>query len=92
VVVDRGLFHLLPVDRRADFVREVTRLVKPGGVALVIAHQHPAPKDAATFGFSPDELARAFAPAFHFEGSQSFELSGAPAWLVTLRNRPATQT
>ncbi|MFT3836280.1 MAG: flavoprotein [Myxococcaceae bacterium] len=89
VVVDRGLFHLLPPDRRASYLREVSRLTKPGGVLLLIAHQHPAPKDAATFGFTVEQLRALFEPPFQLESSKTLTLSGAPASLVALKRAAA---
>jgi SAM-dependent methyltransferase len=84
-LIDRGLFHLLPPDRRADCLRELGRLTKPGGVVLLITHQHPAPTDAATHGFTIDQLRALFEPPFHLESNSPLSLSGAPALLTRWR-------
>jgi len=87
VAIDRGLLHLLPPDRRADYLRELSRLIKPGGVLLLIAHVHPAPKETATHGFTRADLENTLGAAFELAEPTRMQLSGADAWLAKAVHR-----
>jgi 3-polyprenyl-4-hydroxybenzoate decarboxylase len=72
VVVDRGLFHVLPRDRQADYVAAVRGLVRPGGHLVLKAHAEDEPTDHGTQRLSRDDVLRLFGDAFevvHVEAS-----------------------
>jgi SAM-dependent methyltransferase len=86
VVVDRGLLHCLPRDRRAAYAAGVTRLVPPGGALLVVAHE-----PGTALGTQPvtaGEL-RALLPAFELVRALPTALAGAAAQLFELERRGA---
>jgi hypothetical protein len=39
LVFDRGCFHVIPVERRTEYVRALARLAAPRGTVII----HPAP-------------------------------------------------
>ncbi len=82
VIVDRGLLHLLAPERRDEYLREVARLLRPGGVLLLVAHAHPAPTAAASHGFTRVEIEQTLGAALEVTGVTRVELAGAAAWLV----------
>jgi SAM-dependent methyltransferase/3-polyprenyl-4-hydroxybenzoate decarboxylase len=86
VVVDRGLLHCLPRDRRDAYAAGVTRLVSPGGALLVVAHQPGAA--LGTLPVTADELC-ALLPAFALTGAVPTTLAGAAAQLFELERRGA---
>ncbi len=81
VVVDRGVLHCLPPDRRAAYANTVTARTVATGTLLVVAH---ATGELATHPLSPAELA-ALLPGFMLVGSTPTTLSGGAANLVELR-------
>jgi 2-polyprenyl-3-methyl-5-hydroxy-6-metoxy-1,4-benzoquinol methylase/3-polyprenyl-4-hydroxybenzoate decarboxylase len=64
VVLDRGLFHVLPAARQDDYVAAVRRLVRPGGVLLLKVHAADEPQDHGTRRLSRGEVAAIFGAAF----------------------------
>ncbi len=84
IVVDRGLLHSLPRDRRMAYAAAVTGLVAPGGALLVVAHQ-----PGAALGTQPvtaGELGALF-PAFELTSVVPTTLAGAAAQLFELAPR-----
>lgn len=87
--VDNGCFHTLPVRRRADYAREVARVVRPGG-SFVLSWIGRESTGASGPPHRPslEEVARALEPRFVF--ARTFFHPGAPgqpratydAWLT----------
>jgi 2-polyprenyl-3-methyl-5-hydroxy-6-metoxy-1,4-benzoquinol methylase len=84
VVVDRGLLHSLPRDRRTAYATGVTRLVAPRGALLVVAHE-----PGVALGTEPVTAAEicALFPAFELAGATPTRLAGAAAQLFELERR-----
>jgi 2-polyprenyl-3-methyl-5-hydroxy-6-metoxy-1,4-benzoquinol methylase len=61
---DRGCFHVLPVSARADYVRIVAGLLRPGGYLFLKAFSRLQPGEIGPFRFSPDEIKSIFGGAF----------------------------
>jgi SAM-dependent methyltransferase len=63
VIVDRGCYHTLEPAERPAYVRNVHRLLEPGGILLlkVFSKEETGP---GPFRFSPQEIRDAFAGAF----------------------------
>ncbi|WP_329793962.1 methyltransferase domain-containing protein [Lentzea sp. DG1S-22] len=57
LVVDAGCYHALPVELRADYVREVTAAAAPGALMILIAFEQQNTKG---WDVSEDEVASAF--------------------------------
>ncbi len=81
VVVDRGVLHCLPPDRRAAYAAAVTARTAFGGTLLVVAHTGA---ELATHPITAAELATLL-PAFTLVSSTATTLSGGAASLIELR-------
>ncbi len=91
--MDNGCFHTLPIRRRAEYAREVARVVRPGGGYLLswVAREY-----TRTFGPphrpSLEEIADVFEPQFHFERvdarplSERHHLPTYAAWMTRRRS------
>ncbi len=64
VLLDRGCFHVIPGDRRADYVRAVAARLVPGGMLLLKCFADDQPGDWGPSRFSPDEIRRVFGGTF----------------------------
>jgi SAM-dependent methyltransferase len=64
LVFDRGCFHVLPPDRRPDYVRTARRLVAPRGFLFVKCFSHKEPRQGGPYRFSPDDIRGLFGAAF----------------------------
>ncbi len=60
LVLDRGCFHVLPPDRRADYVRTLARLVTPGGHVFLKTFSVHQPGEQGPFRFSPEMIRSLF--------------------------------
>lgn len=65
VVFDRGCFHCLPPERRADYARTVQRLVVPGGFLFLKCFSVKQPGDEGPHRFAPEDIRAIFGD--HFE-------------------------
>lgn len=64
VVFDRGCFHVLPPDRRSDYVRTVRRLVAPGGFLFLKCFSTKEPGEHGPHRFSPEMIHELFSGSF----------------------------
>jgi SAM-dependent methyltransferase/3-polyprenyl-4-hydroxybenzoate decarboxylase len=64
VVLDRGLLHVLPRERQADYAAAVRALVRPGGHLVLKCHAADEPGDHGTQRFGMDDLAGLMGDAF----------------------------
>ncbi|WP_437778636.1 class I SAM-dependent methyltransferase [Sorangium sp. So ce1097] len=64
VVLDRGCFHCLPPERRADYVRTLRRLVAPGGHLFLKCFSVLEPFDQGPYRFTPEQLREIFGADF----------------------------
>jgi len=64
VIVDRGAFHVLPPEARPVYVRQVRRILRPGGRLLLKTFSDKEPRDEGPYRLSPGELRAYFKDAF----------------------------
>lgn len=96
VVSDVGCFHALPIPRRPDYVRELSRVLRPGGKALLLVF---AREETMEMGppHRPSilELAQVFEREFIFERLEYIEAhEGGPMfrnYQLLLRRRAEPQ-
>jgi 2-polyprenyl-3-methyl-5-hydroxy-6-metoxy-1,4-benzoquinol methylase len=63
IVFDRGCFHVLPRERRADYARTLARLLAPKGTFFLKTFSHLQPGEQGPFRFRPDEISACFTAA-----------------------------
>lgn len=61
---DRGCFHVMPPERRADYVATVHRLLAPRGWLFVKTFSHEQPGDTGPYRFRLEDLRAAFGARF----------------------------
>lgn len=92
-IVDRGCLHVLPPHRAADYAREVTRLVRPGGLLLLKVHAETACGAAGTEPYDAERLLTLLGQGFTLLDERESSIPGpeqAPAarLFVLERKRP----
>lgn len=60
LIFDRGCFHVLPPERRQDYVSIVRGLLKPGGYLFLKCFSHLQPGEQGPFRFTPDQVREVF--------------------------------
>jgi SAM-dependent methyltransferase len=63
-VLDRGCFHVLPAERRADYVETMHRLLAPSGWLFLKTFSYLQPGAEGPHRFKPGDLRKLFEPAF----------------------------
>src|SRR5262249_4463862 len=59
-ILDRGLFHVLDPERRGDYVRIVSGLLKPGGYLFLKCFSHLQPGEQGPYRFTPEQIREIF--------------------------------
>lgn len=59
-IFDRGCFHVLPPERRQDYVRIVTQLIKPGGNLFLKCFSHLETGESGPYRFTPADIKEIF--------------------------------
>ncbi len=91
VCIDRGCLGCVPESRRARYVEQVAKLVRPRGVWILKTHRAPL-LDLRAHAFTVDEVARLAEPWFEVVAVHESRLSfggwsDRPAWTFELRHR-----
>jgi SAM-dependent methyltransferase len=83
-VVEHTCFCAIPPEARADYVRAIERVLKPGGHYFAIFYLNPAAPQGPPHGITREEIERLFQPGFRlleewvpsgaFEGREGREL------------------
>jgi cyclopropane fatty-acyl-phospholipid synthase-like methyltransferase len=60
LIFDRGLFHVLAPERRQDYVRTVSGLLKTGGYLFLKCFSHLQPGEQGPYRFTPEQLREIF--------------------------------
>jgi cyclopropane fatty-acyl-phospholipid synthase-like methyltransferase len=60
LIFDRGCFHVLPPERRQDYVSIVRGLLKPGSYLFLKCFSHLQPGEQGPFRFTPDQIREVF--------------------------------
>jgi len=93
--MDNGCFHTIPIGRRADYAREVARVVRPGGGFLLawVAREYVDPR-GPPHRPSVEEVARSLERHFLFTRTEfrpASEANGLPAYVAWLVRRKSPQ-
>lgn len=64
LALDRGCFHVLPPERRADYVATLARLVAPGGYLFLKTFSVNEPGEQGPHRFSPEQIRALFEGPF----------------------------
>jgi SAM-dependent methyltransferase len=64
VVFDRGCYHVLPAQRRTDYIQAVAALLTPGGTLLLKCFADDQPGQGGPNRFSPDDIRQLFGATF----------------------------
>jgi cyclopropane fatty-acyl-phospholipid synthase-like methyltransferase len=64
-IFDRGCFHVLPPERRQDYVRVVARLIKPGGTLFLKCFSHLETGESGPYRFTPADIKEIFGSQFN---------------------------
>jgi cyclopropane fatty-acyl-phospholipid synthase-like methyltransferase len=60
LIFDRGCFHVLPPERRPEYVATVVGLLKPGGRFFLKCFSHLQPGDQGPHRFTPEQIQAVF--------------------------------
>jgi 2-polyprenyl-3-methyl-5-hydroxy-6-metoxy-1,4-benzoquinol methylase len=60
LILDRGCFHVLPAERRRDYVGTVTSLLRPGGYFFLKCFSHLQPGTQGPNRFTPEQIREIF--------------------------------
>ena len=64
IVFDRGIFHVFPPAKRADYVQSVRGLLKEGGYLFLKCFSDQEPPGEGPYRLSEEDVRRSFDPAF----------------------------
>ncbi len=92
-VVDRGMFHVLPPERRPRYVSTVRRVLRPEGLLLLKTFSDREPRQGGPYHLSRSELQALFEESFDILAMEDTVFQGtlreAPkAWFAVFRSRP----
>ncbi len=76
LIVDRGVFHVLPPEARPRYVHEVHRLLRPGGLLLLKTFSDKEPGEYGPYRLSPGELRSCLAESFDLESLEDSVFQG----------------
>jgi 2-polyprenyl-3-methyl-5-hydroxy-6-metoxy-1,4-benzoquinol methylase len=65
LIFDRGCFHVLPPERRQDYVSTVAGLLKPNGYLFLKCFSYLQPGTQGPHRFTPDQIRQIFGRQFH---------------------------
>ena len=60
LIFDRGCFHVLPPERRQEYVNTVASLLKPGGYLFLKCFSHLQPGTQGPHRFTPEQIREIF--------------------------------
>jgi SAM-dependent methyltransferase len=73
LIFDRGCFHVIAPEKRADYVASMHRLLAPSGWLFLKTFSHLQPGTEGPHRFSPDDIRRLFGDGARFEIADIFE-------------------
>jgi 2-polyprenyl-3-methyl-5-hydroxy-6-metoxy-1,4-benzoquinol methylase len=65
LIFDRGCFHVLPPERRTDYVGTVAHLLNPGGYLFLKCFSQLQPGDHGPHRFTPEQIESIFTGQLH---------------------------
>jgi 2-polyprenyl-3-methyl-5-hydroxy-6-metoxy-1,4-benzoquinol methylase len=63
-ILDRGCFHVLPPDRRQDYVQVVNNLLHPGGYLFLKCFSQLETREEGPYRFTAEQINAIFTPPF----------------------------
>lgn len=63
-VFDRGCFHVLPIQKRPVYIREINRILDNSGILFLKCFSIKEPRQEGPYKFSEDEIRQAFGNDF----------------------------
>lgn len=63
-VLDRGCFHVLPPERRQEYVHVVSHLLKDGGYLFLKCFSQRETREEGPYRFNPEQIQTIFTPLF----------------------------
>src|SRR5919109_5064484 len=63
-VFDRGCFHILPIDKRPVYIKEINRILDNRGILFLKCFSVKEPRQEGPYKFSEDEIRRLFGNDF----------------------------
>jgi 2-polyprenyl-3-methyl-5-hydroxy-6-metoxy-1,4-benzoquinol methylase len=63
-VLDRGCFHVLPLESRQEYVHVVSHLLKDGGYLFLKCFSQRETREEGPYRFNPQQIQAIFTPAF----------------------------
>src|SRR5262245_8456577 len=76
LIFDRGCFHVLPPERRQDYVATVAGLLKPGGYLFLKCFSHLQPGTQGPHRFTPEQIRALFSTQFQVRSITETVLQG----------------
>ncbi len=64
-ILDRGCFHVLPPERRSEYVQTVANLLKPDRHLLLKTFSHLETREAGPYRFTVEDIRDIFSDRFH---------------------------
>ncbi len=66
-VLDRGCFHVLPPEKRHDYVRQVRSILGAGGILFLKCFSIKEPRESGPYHFSEQDIRQLFGKDFEIE-------------------------
>jgi hypothetical protein len=63
-VFDRGCFHVLPIEKRPVYIREINRILDNSGILFLKCFSIKEPRQEGPYKFSEDEIRQLFGNDF----------------------------
>jgi len=76
LILDRGCFHVLPPERRQDYVSLVHKLLKPKGYLFLKCFSHLETRENGPYRFTPEEISEIFSSKLQVISVEETVLSG----------------
>jgi len=96
IVLDRGVFHVLPPGRRRDYLDVISHLVKPGGYLFLKCFSEKETREGGPYRFSPEEIENLFEDRFDIRFIHESEFPGTidphPKALFSVMANPGIDT
>jgi ubiquinone/menaquinone biosynthesis C-methylase UbiE len=75
-VFDRGCFHVIPIEKRTTYIREIKRILVEKGILFLKCFSRNEPRDEGPYKFSEDEIRQLFGHEFVIESIKNTVYQG----------------
>ncbi|GFE71845.1 bifunctional 2-polyprenyl-6-hydroxyphenol methylase/3-demethylubiquinol 3-O-methyltransferase UbiG [Chroococcus sp. FPU101] len=76
MIVDRGCFHVLPPQRRQNYVSVVAHLLKPSGYLFLKCFSTLETRESGPYRFTPSDIQEIFQSHFHLLSAEETQYYG----------------